>query len=274
MRRGESVYYARETVGCGRRFLGLDTSLRKDFESFLSCGIAGELEGERYKQTPELVAAWMETVPVVPSDKRYVVFKRWDALDEGDEPEVVVFFAIPDVLSGLFTWAGFDEPVAEAVAAPFGAGCASIIQYPLLEAAKERPRAVLGMFDVSARPRVPEGVLTFAVPWSKFERMLANADQTFLTTESWAKVRRRRPGRRVRRSSRPYRPAMGEGSRDPATAVPAARGPSAGRPPTRRPFTGHHAWACLGTAVSQSLGRCSTFALGRWVARLPNRPRC
>ena len=75
--------------------------------------------------------------------------------------------------------------------APFGAGCASIIQYPLLEAAKERPRAILGMFDVSARPRVPDGVLTFAVPWSKFERMLANADETFLTTESWAKVQRR-----------------------------------------------------------------------------------
>jgi len=191
VRGGESVFYARETVGCGRRYLGLDTSLRKDFEYFLSCGIAGELEGERYKQTPELVTAWMETVPVVPSDKRYVVFKRWDALDEGDEPEVVVFFAIPDVLSGLFTWAGFDEPAAEAVAAPFGAGCASIIQYPLLEAAKERPRAVLGMFDVSARPRVPEGVLTFAVPWRKFARMLANAEETFLTTGSWAKVRRR-----------------------------------------------------------------------------------
>jgi len=44
---------------------------------------------------------------------------------------------------------------------------------------------------VSARPRVPEGVLTFAVPWRKFARMLANAEETFLTTGSWAKVRRR-----------------------------------------------------------------------------------
>ena len=39
--------------------------------------------------------------------------------------------------------------------------------------------------------RVPEGVLTFAVPWRKFARMLANAEETFLTTGSWAKVRRR-----------------------------------------------------------------------------------
>jgi hypothetical protein len=104
---------------------------------------------------------------------------------------VIVFFAIPDVLSGLFTWSGFDEPVSEAVAAPFGAGCASIVQYPLLEAAKERPRAIIGMFDVSARPRVPKDVLTFAVPWVKFERMLANAGETFPTTDEWGKVPKR-----------------------------------------------------------------------------------
>lgn len=191
VRAGKSVCYARDTVGCGRRFLGFDETLMSDFAEFISCGIPGKLEGERYKQTPELVRAGLQTVPFVPTNTRYVVFRRWDALEEGDEPEVVVFFAIPDVLSGLFSWAGFDEPGMEAVAAPFGAGCASIIQYPLLEAAKERPRAVLGMFDVSSRPRVPDNVLTFAVPWSKFERMLANADETFLTTESWAKVRRR-----------------------------------------------------------------------------------
>jgi Uncharacterised ArCR, COG2043 len=191
VRGGEPIAFARDTVGCGRRYLGFDSRQRKDFAHFLSCGIPGRLEGERYKQSPELVEAWQKTVPVVPPTKRYVVFKRWDALDDGDKPEVVVFFAIPDVLSGLFTWSGFDEPVAEAVAAPFGAGCASIVQYPLLEAAKERPRAIIGMFDVSARPRVPEDVLTFAVPWVKFERMLATADETFLTTDEWAKVRKR-----------------------------------------------------------------------------------
>ena len=247
----------------------------KDFESFLSRGIAGELEGERYKQTPELVTAWMETVPVVPTEKRYVVFKRWDALDEGDEPEVVVFFAIPDVLSGLFTWAGFDEPVAEAVAAPFGAGCASIIQYPLLEAAKERPRAILGMFDVSARPRVPDGVLTFAVPWSKFERMLANARRDVPRRPSpGPKCGAGSPARQARRSSRLYRAVKGEGFCDPATGVPA-------RPRTDLP--GDRRRDALSRVITpgrasaqrsrRALGRCSTFALGRWVAP-PNRPRC
>jgi len=183
--------FSKETLGCGKRFLGLDNGVRPHFNEFLSCGIPGQFEGEHYKQTPEIVNTWKESVPFIPSDKRYIVFKPWGTIDETDTPEVVVFFATPDVLSGLFTWAGFDESNSEAVAAPFGAGCASIVQYPLLESQKEHPRAILGMFDVSARPRVNHSVLSFAIPWAKFERMLEIAEQTFLTTQSWKLVRDR-----------------------------------------------------------------------------------
>jgi Uncharacterised ArCR, COG2043 len=116
VKRGKPKCFSKETLGCGKRFLGLDNTLRPHFNEFLSCGIPGQLEGERYKQTP-----------------------------------------------------------------------ASIVQYPLLEAQKEHPRAILGMFDVSARPRVNQNVLSFAIPWSKFERMLENAGQTFFTTKSCAK---------------------------------------------------------------------------------------
>jgi hypothetical protein len=191
VRRGQPMCYSKETVGCGKRFLGLDSTLRPNFDEFLSCGISGQLEGERYKQSPELVAVWKESVPAVISDQKYIVFKRWDAIDEADQPEAVIFFATNDALSGLFTWANFDEPNAEAVAAPFGAGCASIVQYPLLEAKKERPRAILGMFDVSARPRVNHNILTFSIPFVKFEKMIGNAEQTFFITKSWNVVRDR-----------------------------------------------------------------------------------
>jgi len=47
------------------------------------------------------------------------------------------------------------------------------------------------MFDVSARPFVPADVLTFAVPMKKFESMVENMDESFLITESWAKVKNR-----------------------------------------------------------------------------------
>jgi hypothetical protein len=133
----------------------------------------------------------MKHQPAFQAPGRYIVFKRWDKLDEGEEPAVVIFYAPPDLLSGLFTLAGFDEAAPEAVIAPFGSGCASIVQHPYFEGLSPHPRAVLGMFDVSARPCVPAGVLTFAVPWPKFVRMVANMDESFLTTASWAKVQAR-----------------------------------------------------------------------------------
>jgi hypothetical protein len=50
-----------------------------------------------------------------------------------DDPEVVIFFAQPDVLSGLFTLANYDEADPNGVFAPFAAGCGSIVHYPYLE---------------------------------------------------------------------------------------------------------------------------------------------
>jgi hypothetical protein len=47
------------------------------------------------------------------------------------------------------------------------------------------------MFDVSARPFVPAGVLTFAIPWPKFIRMVDNMEESFLITRSWEKVKDR-----------------------------------------------------------------------------------
>jgi hypothetical protein len=121
------------------------------------------------------------------------VFKRWDALTAADNPEAVVFFARPDVLSGLFTLSNFDQVTVHGVVAPFAAGCGSIVQYPYLERDAEAPRAILGMFDVSARPYVPSDILTFAVPMRKFTSMVRNMEESFLITHSWEKVRQRLP---------------------------------------------------------------------------------
>ena len=85
----------------------------------------------------------------------------------------------------------FDQADPNGVFCPFGAGCATIVQYPLMEKDRERPRAVIGMLDVSARPCVPAEVITFAVPMKRFVQLVDNMDESFLTTESWQKVRRR-----------------------------------------------------------------------------------
>lgn len=192
-RQGRSLRFNADSVVCsgGKRYLGFSQEIMSKFEYFLSCGIPGAMEGERYKKSPEIVKEFMKNAPAFTAPASYAVFKRWDRLEPGDEPEVVVFCAPPDVLSGLFTLAGFEESRPEAVVAPFGAGCATIVQHPYLEGKRECPRAVLGLFDVSARPWVPRETLTFAIPMGKFARMVENMDESFLITPSWERVKNR-----------------------------------------------------------------------------------
>ncbi len=190
VRKGRTLCFDTNTIGCGggKRYLGFASKLAPNFEYFLSYGIPGKLEGERYKKSPELVKEHMKHQKPSKAPGDYIIFKRIDRMEEEDKPLVAVFFAPPDVLSGLFTLANFDERQPNGVIAPFCAGCGSIVDFPLKELQSSEPRAVLGMFDVSARPCVPSTVLTFAVPWPKFVRMVDNMKESFLITKSWNRV--------------------------------------------------------------------------------------
>jgi uncharacterized protein (DUF169 family) len=193
VRMGETICFDTTTVACAgaRRYLGFSDRLPPDIDWFLSCGREGGREGERYKKTTELAHTTIQKSAQLRAPGRYIVFKPWNNLSDGETPAVVVFFATPDVLSGLFTLANFDEGDPIAVIAPFTAGCGSVVQYPLRESKSAKPRCVLGLFDVSARPDVPADVLTFAIAWQKFLRMVENVEESFLITPSWHKVRRR-----------------------------------------------------------------------------------
>jgi hypothetical protein len=190
---GESLAFNAESVKCGgaKRYLGFADKIRPNFEYFLSCGIENEMEGERYIRTPELVVELMKKQKKLLITGKYIVFKRWDHLNENDKPDVAVFFATADILSGLFTLANYDQAEPDSTITPFAAGCGSLVYFPYMEKDSARPRAVLGLFDVSARPCVPEGVLSFSVPMVKFTKMIGYMDESFLITDSWKKVRNR-----------------------------------------------------------------------------------
>ncbi len=193
VRKGKSLAFGAEAVTCGgaQRYLGFNDKMRPNFEYFLSCGIKGEMEGERYIRTPEMVRELMKNQQHFSSHGKYIVFKRWDMLAENDNPQVVIFYATPDVLSGLFTLANYDQSEPNSTIAPFGSGCGSIIHYPFLEKDKERPHAVIGMFDPSARPHVSETELSFSIPMVKFIKMISYMDESFLITGSWKKIQKR-----------------------------------------------------------------------------------
>jgi uncharacterized protein (DUF169 family) len=193
VRKGISVCFEADSISCGggKRYFGFAEGSMPNFEYFLSYGIPGKLEGERYKKSPELVKEFIRKSPLFKAPERFIVFKRWDMLDAGDDPTAVIFFASPDILSGLFTLANFDEGDPNGVFSPFAAGCGSIVMYPYLEQESDRPRGVLGMFDVSARPCVSLETLTLALPMKKFLRMIANMEESFLGRPAWGIVQKR-----------------------------------------------------------------------------------
>jgi len=193
VRNGRSLSFNSDSIRCpgGKRYTGFAEKIRPDFEYFLSYGIPNKVEGERYKKSPELVREIVKNWPAFKAPKAFIVFKRWDKLKEEDNPEVVIFFAQPDVLAGLFTLANFDESNPEGVFTPMGSGCSSIITYPYLEKDSPHPRGVIGMFDPSARPYVPMNMLTFSVPMKKMVTMMDNMEESFLITNTWKALQRR-----------------------------------------------------------------------------------
>jgi hypothetical protein len=207
VRKGTPLVFDENSISCpgGLMYSGYSAERPPDFRYFLSYGKPGVLEGERYKMTPEIVDSWEKTIPEFSSAGKEMHFKRWDQLGEADAPEVVIFFARPEVLSGLFTLANFDQSDPNGVICPMGAGCSSIILYPWLEEQKQKekekgeakdepedgPKVVLGTFDPSARPCVPLDVLTMAFPMKRFEKAVGYMEESFLATKEWERVEKK-----------------------------------------------------------------------------------
>jgi hypothetical protein len=192
-RNGTPLAFDGQSVTCrgGLMYTGYSCERPQGFRYFLSHGKEGVVEGERYKQTPELVDAWEKLIPPFDSQGRDLLFTRWDQLTEGDDPAVVIFFARPEVMSGLFTLANFDQSDPNGVICPMGAGCSSIVYYPWLEQQKAAPKVIMGMFDPSARKCVQLDVMTIAFPMKRFEKVVGYMEESFLVTGTWETVKKK-----------------------------------------------------------------------------------
>ncbi|HDH96665.1 MAG TPA: hypothetical protein ENF73_02945, partial [Proteobacteria bacterium] len=113
--KGKIAAIHKEAYGCpgAGRYLGFIEIDWPGFPYFLSSGIEGELEGERYLKTPEIAKAYLERMKVRPAPAEYCIFAPLDGLPNGAVPEVVIFFVPPDVLSALVVLADFDNPRTE-----------------------------------------------------------------------------------------------------------------------------------------------------------------
>lgn len=185
VRDGEPLTLCAENVICGGG--GLYTAFKPMPERvpvFVS-------EVEHYKQSKEMVKEYVEGLDIQISPKPYLNFVRVDKLGNWDEAQALVFFAVPDMLSGLATWAFYDNNSPDAVTTPFGSGCASIITFAVNENRYGGRRCFLGMLDPSARPLVPENELTFTIPMSRFKEMLSTMDDSALYQKAFSALKKR-----------------------------------------------------------------------------------
>lgn len=191
VRKGTPMSVNGEHPGCmgGAFSLGWNESMRPGFEEFLSHDAEGR--GERYKKTPELVRALIAERKFIPATGKYCIFIKLEDLPEDITPEVVAFYADPDGISGLIWLASYGRPGQNATIAPFSAGCGSIVSEPRAQALEAEPKAVLGMFDPSARQLMEPDFLTFAVPYGMFIEMVENLPGSFVEIDPWLKIKNR-----------------------------------------------------------------------------------
>lgn len=207
--RGKTVVFDRKTYGCigggtGLGFGNTYTQFPGGIEHFLSTGnkefcnseigknivrnMPALEQGEGYIKNPELAKKFVDSLPMTDVPTEYIVFKPLVNFAEGETPRVVVFLVNPDQLSALVVLANYEREHNLNVIAPFGAGCHTLCIIPYNEEQADNPKAVIGLFDISARKCVDKDILAFTVPYKMFVEMEGNVEGSFLERHEWQRV--------------------------------------------------------------------------------------
>lgn len=188
-----AAYFSASRFGCpgGAFWLGYMKPQTDTIIHYVSTGIPERMHGELYCDSPEALRRIFDEIDPVPAPKRYCVVKPVGLFAADEEPELVAFFARPEVLSGLHQLAAFVTNNPEVVASPWGAACTGLITWPMKYLAQGQQRAVLGGWDPSARKFFKTDELSFTVSHTMFIQMLERFDESFLTTKTWRTVRKK-----------------------------------------------------------------------------------
>lgn len=139
-----------------------------------------------------MVLEFIKNLGVPLTNRKYLNFARIDQVETFDEVEGILFLATPDILSGLTTWAYFDNNSVDAVTSMFGSGCSAVVTNAVVENNRNGRRTFVGLFDPSVRPHVEANILSFVIPISRFKEMYCTMRESSLfDTHAWNKVRER-----------------------------------------------------------------------------------
>ncbi|BBO74222.1 hypothetical protein DSCW_16390 [Desulfosarcina widdelii] len=190
-----AAFISTEEYGClgGVFYCSMMKPNLRFIEHYVTTGFEGTpVQGERYLPSPESMRKFLEKVDPRKAPAKYCIFKPLSLFSDNEEPEFVIFFARPEVLTGLFVQTTFTTGEVDCVASPFGAGCTNILAWPLYYKEKGLEKAVLGGFDPSARKFLKTDELTFTVPWSLYQKMLkALPESMFNVDGEWTSVRKK-----------------------------------------------------------------------------------
>jgi uncharacterized protein (DUF169 family) len=188
-----AAYFDGERFGClgGAFFLGYLKPQLELIVHYVSTGIPGVVEGERYLDSPEMTRRFYEYIDPRPAPRRFCVFKPLSRFSAGEEPELVTFFARPEVISGLHQLAMFITNDLHVVQSPWGSGCSDIVTWPLKYLREGALKAVIGGWDPSCRRFLKTDEITFTVPRELHERMLGRWPESFLATKAWQTVKKK-----------------------------------------------------------------------------------
>lgn len=182
---GEPLTLSADNVLCGGGSLYTAFAPMQDrIPAFVS-------ETEHYKRTPEQVRRYIHNLDIQLAEKPYLNFIPIDKLSSFDDVEGILFFATPDVLSGLCSWAFYDNDADDAVSVRFASGCCSIVTFAVNENRKNGRSCFIGMLDPSARPLVPANELTFVIPVSRFREMMRTMEDSALFRKAYSIVKKR-----------------------------------------------------------------------------------
>lgn len=185
-RKGQTMSFSVDAISCpgGKVYTGF-APVPPFLPDFVS-------EKERYKDTPEMVSDFISELNISPQEGKFISFTSISNIESFDNVEGIVFFASPDVMSGLVSWTLMDTNKPDALTVPFALGCSAIVAQTISENRDNGYRTFLGLFDPSVRPQVESNVLTLSIPMSRFKEMYYTFEKSCLKgTHAWNKVKER-----------------------------------------------------------------------------------
>ncbi|MCP4146933.1 MAG: DUF169 domain-containing protein [bacterium] len=130
--RGKTVAFDQDSMGwaCSAFHLGYTDWILKGIEYFLSHGVLFTGSCERFVKTPALARMYVKSIRFPEKSRGAAVFKPLECFEDGEKPELVIFFADANQLAGLVTLLYFGAPgECDRVVTRFASSCGSIVTF-------------------------------------------------------------------------------------------------------------------------------------------------